>query len=152
DSMRIAVIALAVTALVSCSRGRYESLFASGERYFAARQYAEAAIQFENATRARPDAVAAYMKLGETYLLMNQPRYAAGAYQRACGLDRVKPEPCMRAADVALRIKDYDAALAAARAALAADPHGAQTNLVMGRVFAGLLRFTEAERYLKAAV
>ena len=85
--MRIVSIALVVATLAGCSRHSFERFFTSGERFLSAKQYAEAAIEFENAIRANPQSVDAQMKLGDSYVALGQTANAAAAYQRACALD-----------------------------------------------------------------
>jgi len=56
---------IVAAACAGCSRHSFERFFTSGERYLTAKQYAEAAIQFENAARADPQSIMAQMKLGD---------------------------------------------------------------------------------------
>src|SRR5919204_3877598 len=96
--MRIVCIALVVATLAGCSRHSFERFFTSGEKYLASKQYAEAAIEFENAVRVNPQSVAAQIQLGDTYVALGQPANAAAAYQRACTLDPHNAKACVESA------------------------------------------------------
>src|SRR5215475_13140460 len=88
---RVSVCALVVALTLSgCSRDpnvRKQKYFRSGEKYFQQGKYAEAAVQFLNATRVDPSFAAAHYQLGQSYLKMQQWSPAYQEFARAAELD-----------------------------------------------------------------
>ena len=95
--MRLIAVIVVATAVAGCSRRSFERFFTSGERYLTTRQFAAAAIEFENAARANPKSIDAQMKLGDSYAALGQTSNAAAAYQRACALDQKSVPACVGA-------------------------------------------------------
>src|SRR5436189_6353488 len=96
--MRTLSAVFAALLIGACSRHPFEGFLSSGERYLASRQYAEAAIEFQNAARMQPSSAAAQMKLGAAYAGLGRPAQAAAAYERACALDPNDNAACIEAA------------------------------------------------------
>src|SRR5579864_3069272 len=112
--MRLTIIGLlaGAAAVSACARPSFDTFFGRGERYLQSRQYAAAAIEFQNAVRARPRSPEAQMKLGDVYSAMSQPANAAAAYDRACAIDERNVKACVNAAAALLGIGDYENAAA----------------------------------------
>jgi len=142
----------AAIAAAACSRHPFERFFANGERHLAARQYADAAIEFLNATRVAPGSVEAQMKLAEAYAAMGRTALAASAYERACSLGPSEPGPCLQAAAASLKAGLYETAAGQARGALAIDHDSFDAQLLLASALAGVGRFAEAEERLRATL
>jgi len=104
------VVAVAATA-TACSGNPFERFFSSGERYLAAHKFTDAAIEFQNATRANPESASAQSKLGDAYAGLNQTSSAAAAYQRACALNPGDATACVAAAAKFLALGEFDTAV-----------------------------------------
>src|SRR5919108_1995381 len=94
----VAIVLVAIAAMIGYSHRTFERFFTRGERYLEARQYAEATIEFQNATRMNPQSVDAQMKLAEAYMSMGRTASAAAAYDRACAIDEHNRAACLQAA------------------------------------------------------
>jgi len=149
---RITAVIIMATAVAGCSRHSFDRFFSSGEHYLTTRQYAAAAIQFENAARANPQSIDAQMKLGDSYSALGQTSNAAAAYTRACALDQRNVPACVRSAAALLAIGDYTTAAAEARAVLAADRFNLDAQLILASSLTGVRRFADAEERLQAAL
>ena len=150
--MRLVSLVLVLTAVAGCSRHSFERFFTSGERYLSAKQYAEAAIEFENAARANPGSVATQMNLGDAYAALGQDSNASAAYQRACALDPRSAKACVGSAAALLKIGDYTTAASTARVVLAADRFNLDAQLILASALTGVRRFADAEERLQAAL
>ena len=144
------ILASLVLSLGACSRNPFERFFASGERYLADREFAEAVIEFENAARVDPQSAAAQVKLADAYLALNQPDSAAVAYERACTLAPEDTATCLRAAEQLLAIGEYSRSATQARAVLATDRFNVHAHLILSSALAGTRRFAEAEERIQA--
>jgi Tfp pilus assembly protein PilF len=144
------MLSILVVSLGACSRNPFERFFTSGEQYLAAQEFAEAAIEFENAARVNPRSAAAQVKLGDAYLALNQPDNAAAAYERACTLTPEDTVICLRAAEQLLAIGEYDRSAAQARAVLTSDGANIHAHLILSSALAGNRRFAEAEERIQA--
>jgi len=149
---RIIAVIIMATAVAGCSRHSFDGFFSSGERYLTTKQYAAAAIQFENAARANPESIEAQMKLGDSYSALGQTSNAAAAYTRACALDQRNVSACVRSAAALLAIGDYTTAAAEARAVLSADRFNLDAQLILASSLTGVRRFADAEERLQAAL
>src|SRR5262245_15797666 len=143
--MRFLPLVLVMALGAACSRHPFEGFFASGNRHLAARQFAEAVIEFQNAARIQPASVDTQMKLGEAYAGLGRPTHAAAAYQRACELDPANTAACVEAAAALLGIGQYDSAAAEARAVLGRDRFNLDAQLILASALAGVRRFSEAD-------
>jgi tetratricopeptide (TPR) repeat protein len=150
--MRILALLIATATLTACSGHPFQSFVSSGERYFAAGQYPEAVIQFQNAARIQPDSAAAQMKLGRAYAALHQPADAAAAYELACSIDKGDSEACLAAASQLLEIGQYDRAASEARNVLVKDHTNLDAQLVLASALAGVRRFADAEQRIVAAL
>ena len=150
--MRLLALVLAAVLAGACSRHPFEGFFTSGSRHLAAKQYAEAVLEFQNAVRVQPGSADAQMKLGEAYAGLGRPAHAAAAYQRACELDPANTEACVEAAAALLGIGQYDGAAAEARGVLARDRFNLDAQLILASALTGSRRFSEAEERLQAAL
>jgi len=71
----VIILALSCIVLSGCSRDpnvRKQKYFESGQRYFEAGKYREAAIEFDNAIKIDPGFAEAHYQLAETYLQLQQ--------------------------------------------------------------------------------
>jgi Tfp pilus assembly protein PilF len=148
----VSVVVVTVMALTGCSRHPFERFFSSGQRYLTAKQYAEAAIEFENAARVDPKSIAAQVKLGDAYAALGQPGNAAAAYQRGCALEPRNVPACVQSAAQLLGLGQYADAAAQARLVLGVDRFNLDAQLMLASALAGARRFAEAEERLQAAV
>jgi Tfp pilus assembly protein PilF len=139
-------------SLAACSKRSFEHFFGRGETLLASKRFAEAALEFQNATRANPESAGAQFKLAEAYEGLGRPSFATAAYQRACSLADNDARVCIEAAAALLRLEDYASAVDAARAALAADSSSFDAQLLLGSALGGVRRFTEAQERLNAAI
>ena len=147
-----AVLLIAAATLTGCSRHSFDRFFTRGSQYLAAHQYAEAAIELQNAVRVNPGSSAAQIKLGEAHAALGQNAQAAAAFERACALAPANVAPCVQAASELLASGQYDAAVARARSVLAADRFNLDAQLILASAFAGVRRFADAEERLQAAL
>src|SRR4051794_30632561 len=92
------LVMIVATTFAGCSRHSFDRFFTNGERYLTAKQFAAAAIEFENAARANPKSIDAQMKLGDSYAALRQTSNAAAAYQRGCLLDARNVPACVASA------------------------------------------------------
>jgi Tfp pilus assembly protein PilF len=144
------VLSAFVFSLGACSRNPFERFFASGERYLSAREFGEAAIEFENAARVDPGSAEVQQKLGDAYLALNQPDRAASAYERACTITPEDVGMCLRAAEQLLAVGEYSRSAEQARAVLSADQFNIHAHLILSSALAGNRRFAEAEDRIQA--
>ena len=150
--MRLLALVLAAALAGACSRHPFEGFFTRGTRHLAAKQYAEAVLEFQNAARVQPASADTQMKLGEAYAGLGRPAHAAAAYQRACELDPANTEACVEAAAALLGIGQYESAAAEARGILGRDRFNLDAQLILASALAGVRRFSEAEERLQAAL
>lgn len=150
--MRTLCVGLAALVLTACTGPSFERFYSRGDTLLGAKRYAEAAIEFQNATRTNPESAGAQFKLAEAYEGLGRPAHAAAAYQRACELERRAPDTCVQAAAALVRLGDYVNAITVARSALAIDRDNFDAQLLLGSALGGVRRFTEAEERLAAAI
>jgi tetratricopeptide (TPR) repeat protein len=148
----LAIFIVCVATAVGCSRPSFDTFLGRGQRHLQAHRFAEAAIEFENAARERPESADAQMRLGDAYRELGRLPAAAAAYDRACAIDERSVIACIGAASALLAIGDYENAAARARDVLSADRFNLDAQLVLANALAGERRFADAEVRLQAAI
>src|SRR5206468_254036 len=112
--------AAVAVAAVSCSGdpvARARTHVERGDRYLASGRIKEAAIEYGNAVKARPDWAEAYYKRARTYTSLNDPFHAYQAYARAADLDPSNVDAQLQAGTLLLAGGEFEAARTRAQAA-----------------------------------
>ena len=133
------VVLAAVTA--SCSRDpkkARDQYVASGDRYVAQKQYAEAIVQYRNAVVRDGRFGGAHFKLAGAYAETGELNNALREYIRAADLMPNDVEAQLRAGNGLLAAGQYSDAKARAMAALAKDPKNVRGLILMGNALAGM--------------
>jgi len=152
SATRDVLVVMAIAAAVGCHKRSSDDAMASGSRYLDARQFSEAAIEFENAARLDPNSAAAQAHLGDAYDAAEQPTRAAAAYDAACRLNPADTAVCINAASHLLAIGEFERAQTSARTILDQDRFNLDGQLLLASALAGSRRFADAEDRVRAAL
>ena len=142
-------------AAIACSadpdtlRERYTQ---SGDRYFAAKQYAEASIEYRNAIQQNPRWGPVRFKLGDTYRLMEDHEAAYREYMRAADLMPRNIEAQVRAAQYLLAAGRHDDARIRATNVLKVDPQNVDALIVQGATLAQMKNVDSAVAQVLQAI
>ena len=140
---RSTIILVAVLALVtvSCTRDPQKlkrQYVASGDKFVAQKNYAEAVIQYRNAVAADPRFGEARFKLADAYSETGDVNSALREYVRAADLLPGDVEAQLRAGNGLLAAGQFPDAKARALAALAKDPKNVIGLMLLGNALAGM--------------
>lgn len=148
----------AVAALLmagACSRTveqRKVEFFESGNRYFAAAQYAEAVIQFRNAVQLDSRFGRARFRLAESHALLGNHSEAANEYIRAADVLPDSIDVQLKAGEYLLAVGRPNDALARADAALKLSPNHVEAHILRGTALAGEKHFDQAISEIEEAI
>jgi tetratricopeptide (TPR) repeat protein len=123
--------------LTGCNRDpntEKQKYFESGNQYLESGQFAEAVIQFSNATRLDPTYAAAHFKLAESYLQMQRASDAYRELQRTIELD---PRNSKAALDLGLLLiagRGYERVPPIANRMLQQDPRNSDAHLLLSEL------------------
>ena len=150
------VLLLAVSILgASCKQDPQQALrklLASGDAYMAQRRYADAIVQYRNAVARDGSSGEARSKLGNAYLLTQDPRNALRELVRAADLLPKDVGAQVQAGKVLLLIGQYPEAKARAVAALDNDPKNVEGLLLLGNSLAGMKDIDGAIEHIEEAI
>jgi tetratricopeptide (TPR) repeat protein len=111
---------------------------ARGDEYALAGKVREAAIEYRNALKYKPDSLEAHEKLAEVATRGNDPMTALAEYMRIADLDPADTAAQVRAAAVSLLAGDFDDARDRAESALRTTPRDANAHMALGQALAAL--------------
>ena len=115
-------LALLLALPASAADGGYDGVFEHGRERMRARDYAAAAVAFEEATRLRPEETDAWFRLGLARSANKEPDAAIAAYRKTVELDPDHAKAHNNIANVQFRRGGYEDALVGYDAALALNP------------------------------
>src|SRR5215471_3659453 len=121
--VRKVVVVLAIAACVSnCSRRNAAEHVRRGQTFLDAQRYAEASLEFRTALQQNPSLSDVRLKLGDTYMQMNDPRNALREYVRAADVLPNSVEAQIKAGELLLAARQFEDAKTRAEKAIALDP------------------------------
>ena len=139
---RLFALTTCVVLLVSgCSKNPQDlaaQAVASGDKYFEAKKYNEAAIEYKRAVQATPNAGAARYKLAQTYLQLGDSPKAMAEGIRAADLLPDDKAAQIQAATMLVLAGMYEDAKTRALAAVKIDPKDPDAQILLGDALAGL--------------
>src|SRR5215208_412176 len=133
-SRRFAAVALVALALASCSRDpqkQAEKYVASGDAYIARKQFNQAAIEYKNAVKAKPERADIHYKLAKVYEAQADPGKAYQEYARTADLEPSNLDAQLQAGMLLLSAGEFEAARTRAELALKAAPDSAPANILL---------------------
>jgi tetratricopeptide (TPR) repeat protein len=139
--IRVCLVAALAIGAASCSKDvekMKRDFLASGDRYVAQENYAEAIIQYRNAVALDSSLGPARFKLAEAYAQSGDPRNALREYVRAADLMPNDLEAQLRAGNGLLAAGQFPEAKTRALAALAKDSKNVRAIILMGNAMAGM--------------
>jgi Tfp pilus assembly protein PilF len=148
---KLCVIAVAALMAGGCSRPTFDRYMSRADRYIAAGKYAEAAIELQNATRVKPDAAIAHLKLAGVFVALGRASQAASEYDRGCAVDELNAAQCEQAAEGLLAVGEFRGAATRARTVLAADRGNLDAHLVLASALMEMRQLDEADEWLQRA-
>lgn len=154
---RIPAVAALAAALViaGCSgdpdeqKARY---LANGNRYFEETKYAEAIIEYRNATQVDPRFGPAHAKMAEAYSRQGDRANALHAYVRAADTLPDDIELQLTAGNYLLLARHADDARARAEVVLKRDPKNVRAHILLGNALAGLKDLEKAVAEIEEAI
>ena len=150
-----AFLVLLACAAVACSgdpASRRQRYFESGNRYFDAGKWAEAALEYRNAIQIDPRFADARARLAESYVRLGNTRQALGELVRAADLMPHSLEAQLKAGQYLLAAGKTDDALVRANAALAIQGNSPSAHLLRGNALAGAKEFDKALAEIEEAI
>jgi tetratricopeptide (TPR) repeat protein len=126
--------------------------FEQGLEHQRAKRYDQAIIEYTQAIALRPDFDDAYLRRGETLLLMGFPDTAVEDLKRASHREGRPAEADRLLAKAYLQLENFNRAAMAATDALHADPSDAPTYALRGEAYLKLENWTRAIADLEEAV
>jgi putative PEP-CTERM system TPR-repeat lipoprotein len=145
-------VALVIAAGCSDPAKKKQEFFESGNRYFAAEKFEEAAIEYRNAIQIDARFSEARLRLGQTYARLNDHGSALGEYVRAADLLPENLEVQLTAGGYLLLAGRLDEARARAEAVLKHDAKNVQAHVLLGNALAGLKDFEAAVSEIEEAI
>ena len=149
------VIVLFAGGMASCSTDpetAKREYFAQGERHLAAKEYAEAILQFRNAVRIDDRFGEARAKLAEAYLGAGDSQSGLRETIRAADLMPDNMEAQMRAGILLLIARQFPDARARATKVLAKEPRNPRALVLLGNALAGLKDLDSAVELVEQAI
>jgi tetratricopeptide (TPR) repeat protein len=141
---------VAILATASCSNpGKH---LEAGNRYFEAKQYAEAIVEFQNALRLDEHLGDARYKLASAYAAVGNPEAAFREYIRAADLLPTNAEVQVKAAAYLVMDGQFQDAKTRISHLLEREPHNIDAQIVLGNALAGLRDLDGAVRQLEEAI
>jgi cellulose synthase operon protein C len=120
-----------ILSVASCSRNP-DKYVASGDKYFKAGKFNEAAIQYRNAIQINPKLAQAHYQLARAYLELKSFQPAYEELRETVALDPRNSEAQLQLASLLIAGKKYDEGKIAAAKVLAADPNNARARAILG--------------------
>jgi tetratricopeptide (TPR) repeat protein len=120
-----------ILSLASCSRNP-DKYVASGDKYFKAGRFDEAAIQYRNAVQINPKLAQAHYQLARAYLELKSYQPACEELRETVALDPRNSEAQLQLATLLVAGKKYDESKRAVAEVLAADPNNARAHAILG--------------------
>ena len=154
-SRRFAAVALVALALASCSRDpqkQAEKYVASGDAYVARKQFNQAAIEYKNAVKAKPERADIHYKLAKVYEAQADPGKAYQEYARTADLEPSNLDAQLQAGMLLLSAGEFEAARTRAELALKAAPDSAPANILLGNALSGLNEPAKAIKQIEQAL
>ena len=130
----------------------YEVHFYLARAHAAGRQWRDAAVEYERATKKFPAGVEAWRGLGESRIALNDPRGAIRAFETLVSLAHQDPVALMQLGETYRDLGKWDDATRTIQRALALDPGPAQYWNSLGTVLGGGGNMAEAEHAFSEAV
>jgi cellulose synthase operon protein C len=154
-SRRFAAVALVALAVASCSRDpqkQAEKYVASGDAYVARKQFNQAAIEYKNAVKAKPERADIHYKLAKVYEAQADPGKAYQEYARTADLEPSNLDAQLQAGMLLLSAGEFEAARTRAELALKAAPDSAPANILLGNALSGLNEPAKAIKQIEQAL
>jgi tetratricopeptide (TPR) repeat protein len=151
----LATLVLVAAAAASCSRDPQvlkQQYVARGDRYFAAKKYAEAVIEYRNAVAQDGRDGTVRYKLGETYYQLGKYADALGEYVRAGDLMPDNVAAQIAAGRGLLLERKYPEAKARAQVVLAKEPKNVDALILLGNASVGLSALDDAISQVHEAI
>jgi putative PEP-CTERM system TPR-repeat lipoprotein len=123
--------------VIGCSKRADEHL-AAGNRYFEAKQFAEAIVEYRSAVQKDPGLGQAHFRLADAYIQVKDPDRAAVEYVKAAQLMPDNLDAQLRAGDMLLLGRRFRETQAVARQALQLDPKNIRALVLNANALAGL--------------
>jgi len=130
----------------------YEVHFYLGRALAGGRQWRDAALEYEKATRKFPAGAEAWRGLGESRIALHDPRGAIGAFETLVSLTPQDPVALMQLGESYRDLSRWDDATRTIQRALSIDPGPAQYWNSLGTVLGSSGKMPEAEHAFGEAV
>jgi tetratricopeptide (TPR) repeat protein len=154
--MRVAYAAFA--GMVACAACREDpsiaarAFIASGDKYFANRQFEAGALEYRNALAHLPDSAEAYYKLGLAYEQLRQWEKAYDAFVRVTELDETYTEANLRVAEALLASERYEEAERLANRVIVREPHHVRALSIAAGALDGMGQSIAARKRIDQAL
>jgi tetratricopeptide (TPR) repeat protein len=144
---RLAIFLAATLVLVpACRNGaRAREHVDKGNRLFAARQFASAESEYQQAIQINPDSGDAYFRLGLLQVDQEHPTAATQSLKRAVDLDPRNIEARLRLGDLLISSTQYAEAREQVEAVLRQDSKSAEAHRLLGQVALHQAQYADAE-------
>jgi tetratricopeptide (TPR) repeat protein len=151
--MRSLVICALAIATTACSTEALKRRhFENGERHFAAKQFGEAIVEFQNAVSRDANWGEARFKLAESYAADGYPEHAYREFVRAADLLPQDSRAQFQAARYLLLVGQFDDARTRAGRVLELEPRNIDAQILMANALAGLRDPDGAVSILREAI
>ena len=151
----VALVTLVALAAPACSRDpqkQAEKYVASGDAYVARKQFNQAAIEYKNAIKAKPERADIHYKLAKVYEAQADPGKAYQEYARTADLEPSNLDAQLQAGMLLLSAGEFEAARTRAELALKAAPDSAPANILLGNALSGLNEPAKAIKQIEQAL
>ena len=153
--LSVCVVFAGLLLASACSKDpavRKQEFLQSGNKYFEAKQYRHAIIEYRNAIQVDPTFGPARARLAEAYARGGEPRLALDEYVRAADLLPRDLEVQIQAGTYLLAAGRPQDALGRAEIALKLQPKDARVHVLHGNALAGLNSFDKALASIEEAI
>jgi tetratricopeptide (TPR) repeat protein len=151
-AVMLAPLAVAGTACSKDPQIAKQEYLQSGDKYFDAQKYKEAAVEYRNAVQQDPKFGRARYKLAETYTKLDNPRLAYREYVRAADLLPDDAEVQLKAGTLLLLAGQYEDAKTRAEKVIAKDDKNVSAQVLRANAMAGLKDVDGAVKEIEDAI
>jgi tetratricopeptide (TPR) repeat protein len=145
-------IVVVCVAFAGCGRGKAAEHARRGDTYIENKRYQEAVIEYRAALQADAKLGDVRLKLGNAYMVLNDPRNALREYVRAADLLPDSVEAHLKAGRLLLVARQFEDAKGHAERAIALDRKNVEAQILRGNTLAGLKDFDAAMAEYQEAI
>jgi tetratricopeptide (TPR) repeat protein len=151
-SLALLFAVLAITGCWRTPQSRRDQFLQSGNRYFNQAKYAEAEIEFRNASQVDPNSFEAHDRLAATYMKVGKWDGAVRELQRTLELHPGDTRARLNLGNIYFVAQDFDRAEQAALAVTQEDPGNAEAHSLLANIAEARGRHDEARSEIAKAI